>query len=208
MAIHQIETRGGQYGHGTTGEASGAVNALKREINDIQNDNAAGQTRTSIMDLADGRATPSEWCVAWTKDEIDQAVHVPMNKNQTYHALMGMQRLADRFGAKAVPIDTGVAVIGCAPAIVDAVLQGWPQPEGRIHQPRRISTYITQSHLERDIRLAAPAAGHDLTWVIATEGQMHPTAVARALSEVLGEFPAVEPVCAYNPEKRTFEQMI
>ena len=117
MAIHQIVTRGGQYGRGTPSEAGNAIHALKREICDLQNNNSAGQTRTSIMSLADGRGTPSEWCVAWTKDEIDQAVHVPMNRNQTYSALMGMQRLADRFGAKAVPIDTGVAVIGCAPAI-------------------------------------------------------------------------------------------
>ena len=111
MAIHQIEIRSGHYGDGATGEESRAVNALKSEITDIQNDNAASQTRATIIDLANGHAIPSEWCVAWTKDEINQAVHVPMNRNQTYNALMGMQRLADRFGAKAVPVDTGVAVI-------------------------------------------------------------------------------------------------
>ena len=208
MAIHQIEIRSGQYGVGTTEECSRAVIVLKSEITDIQNDNAANQTRATIIDLANGHAIPSEWCVAWTKDEINQAVHVPMNRNQTYNALMGMQRLADRFGAKAVPVDTGVAVIGCAPAVVDAVLQGWPQHEGRTHQPRRISTYITHSHLESDVRLSAPAAGHDLAWMIATEGQVHPTAVAMAMREVLGEFPAVEPVCAFNPMKRMFEQMV
>ena len=208
MAIHQIELHGGPYCSGNRGATSGALGLLKAEINEIQNENVADLNRATMMGIVNGRATPNEWCVAWTSDEINQAVHIPMNRNQTYKALSGMQGLAERCGAKAVPVDTGVAVIGCAPAVIDAVLQGWPQPEGRIHQPRRISTFITHSPLESDIRLAAPAAGHDLTWMVATEGQIHPDTVARVLREVLGEFPTVEPVCAHNPAKQVFEQMV
>ena len=131
-----------------------------------------------------------------------------MNKNQTYNAPMGMQLLADRFGAKAVPVETGVAIIGCAPAIADAVLQGWPQPEGRIHLPRRLSTYSTHSDHETDVRLSSPSAGHDLTWMAATGGQMHPSVIAAVLFEVLGAYPATESMCALNPGMQTFEQLI
>ena len=131
-----------------------------------------------------------------------------MHKNQTHNALLGMQTLADRFGAKAVPVETGVAIIGCAPAIADAVLQGWPQPAGRIHLPRRISTYRTHCDHEADVRLSSPSAGHDLIWIAATGGQVHLSAVAVALFDVLGEYPTAESVCTLNPGTQAFEHMV
>ena len=150
----------------------------------------------------------SEWCVTWTNAETGQAIHVPMHRNLTHIALTGIQPLAERFGAKAVPVETGVAIIGCAPAIADAVLQGWSQHEARIHILRRISTYLTHREHEADARLSSPSAGYDLTWMIATGGQVHPTAAARALFDILGEYPAAESVCGLNPHVRAFEQMI
>ena len=44
--------------------------------------------------------------------------------------------------------------------------------------------------------------------MIATGGQVHPTAVANALLDILGEYPTVESVCGFNPHVRAFEQMI
>ena len=131
-----------------------------------------------------------------------------MHRNLTHNALIGMQPLAERFGAKVVPVETGVAIIGCAPAIADAVLQGWPQHEAKIHLQRRISTYRTHCDHETDVRLPSPSAGHDLTRIIATGGQVHPSAVAAALFDVLGEYPTAESVCALNPGVHAFGQMV
>ena len=132
-----------------------------------------------------------------------------MNKNRTYNALMGMQPLADRFGAKAVPVETGVAIIGCAPAIADAVLQGWPQPEGRIHLPRGLSTYRTHSDHETDVRLSSPSAGHDLTWMAATGGQIRtPVSNRHGALRGAGEYPATESVCTFNPGTQTSGHMV
>ena len=37
---------------------------------------------------------------------------------------------------------------------------------------------------------------------------MHPTAAARALFDILGEYPTAESVCGLNPQVHAFEQMI
>ena len=149
-----------------------------------------------------------EWCIAWSQEEMDHAIHVPMPRHLAYTALLGIQPIAMRFGAKAVPVETGVAIIGCAPAVAEAVLQGCAQQETGIHVPRRILTYPTHREHEVDIRLSSPSAGHDLTWMIATGGQVHPSTVANALRDVLGEYPTAEAVCGLNPHTREFEQMI
>ena len=135
-------------------------------------------------------------------------MHATMHKNQSYNALLGMQPLVDRFSAKAVPVETGVAIIGRAPAIADAVLQRWRQPAGRIHLLRRVSTCGTHCDHETDVRLSSPSAGHDLTWIAATGGRAHPSTIAVALFDVLGECPTTESMRALNPGTQAFEQMI
>ena len=207
MAVHNVEIRAEWGGAERSEPGARAIRDINDEIIDLQNSIAGVQTEAIILDLTSGRANVSEWCVAWTNGELGQAVHAPMNKNQTYNALLGMQPLADRFGAKAVPVETGVAIIGCAPAIANAVLQGWPQPTGRIHLPRRISTCRTHSDHETDVRLSSPSAGHDLTWIAATGGQIHPSTIATVLYDVLGEYPTTESACALNPGTQA-EQMI
>ena len=44
--------------------------------------------------------------------------------------------------------------------------------------------------------------------MIATGGQVHPSTVARALMDILGEYPTAEAVCGLNPHAHAFEQMI
>ena len=129
MALHSIEIRAAWGGVEASEAGVSVINGLDAIIT-LQNNITGAQTDAVITYLSSGRAIASEWCVAWTSEELGQAVHAPMGKNRMYNAFMGMQPLADRFGAKASPVETGVAVIGCAPAIADAVLQGWPQPEG------------------------------------------------------------------------------
>ena len=208
MAVHNIEICADWGGVEMPEAGVRAVSGLSDEIIDLQINITGARTDAVITDLISGRAIVSEWCVAWANEGLGQAVRAPMNKNPTHNAFMGMQPLADRFGAKAVPVETGVAIIGCAPAIVDAVLQGWPQPEGRIHLPRRVSMYRTHSDHETDVRLSSPSAGNDLTWMAATSGQIHPSVIAMVLFEVLGEYLATESVCALNPGMQTFEQMV
>ena len=177
MAIHNIEISF-QQGRVDGEEASNrAINFLKTALAELQNVIACNQSDPARVNPPCMRHNNSEWCVTWTKEETGQAIHVPMHRNLTHAALIGIQPLAEQFGAKAVPVETGVAIIGCAPAIADAVLQGWSQHEAGIHIPRRVLTYPTHREHEVDIRLSSPSAGHDLTWMIATGGQVHPTAV-------------------------------
>ena len=184
------------------------IGTLRSSLIELQNGIAYAQSDVARTNLANGQSTINEWCVTWTTEEMGQAIHAPMHRSLTHNAPIGMQPLAEWFGAKVVPVETGVAIIGCAPAIADAVLQGWSQREARIHIPRRISTYRTHCDHETDARLSSPSAGHDLTWMIATGGQVHPTAVAAALFDVLGESPTAESVCGLNPCVHAFEQMI
>ena len=207
MVVHNIEIRAEWGGNRSPDLSARAIRELKGEIIDLQNSMAEIQTETVRTNLTRGQTIAYEWCVAWTNEELGQAVHAPMHKNQTYNAPLGMQPLADRFGAKAVPVETGVAIIGCAPAIADAVLQGLPQPAGRTHLPRRVSTYRTHCDHEMDVRLSSPSAGHDLSWIAATGGQVHPSTIAVALFDVLGEYPTTESVCSH-PGTQAFEQMI
>ena len=208
MAIHNIEISS-EWGGADGAEACNrAVNTRKNSLVELQNCIACNQSGPTRINPLNVRNINSEWCVTWTNEETGQAIHVPMHRNFTQNALIGIQPLAERFGAKAVPVETGVAIIGCAPAIADAVLQGWSQHEARIHIPRRISTYLTHREHEADARLSSPSAGHDLTWMIATGGQVHPTAAARALFDILGEYPTAESVCGLNPQVHAFEQMI
>ena len=208
MAIHNIEVSS-EWGSAGGAEACiRTIDTLRSSLVEIQTNIACTQSGLARINPISGRNTSSEWCVTWTNEETGQAIHVPMHRSLAHNALIGIQPLAERFGAKAVPVETGVAIIGCAPAIADAVLQGWPQHEARIHIPRRISTYRTHCDHETDARLSSPSAGHDLTWMIATGGQVHPTAVAGALFDVLGEYPTAECVCGLNPRVHAFEQMI
>ena len=124
----QIRAEWGGVGRSESGAR--AIRGSNDEIIDLQSSIAGAHAEAVVADLISGRDIASEWCLAWKNEELGQAVHAPMGKNRMYNAFMGMQPLADRFGAKASPVETGVAVIGCAPAIADAVLQGWPQPEG------------------------------------------------------------------------------
>ena len=208
MAIHNVEVRTAWGNDSGTEMRIRVIGDLRDSLIELQNSIAHAQSGLARTNFATGQNTAKEWCVAWTNEELGQAVHAPMHRSLTHSALIGMQPLAERFGAKAIPVETGVAIIGCAPAIADAVLQGWPQHEARIHLPRRSSTYRTHCDHETDARLSSPSAGHDLTWIIATGGQVHPTTVAAALFDVLGEFPTAESVCALNPGVHAFEQMI
>ena len=208
MAVHNIEISA-QQGRVDGEEASNrAINALRTSLAELQNAIVCNQSDPARVNPPSMRHNNSEWCVTWTKEEMGQAIHVPMHRNLTHSALTGVQPLAERFGAKAVPVETGVAIIGCAPAVADAVLQGWTHHEAGIHIARRVLTYPTHREHEVDIRLSSPSAGHDLTWMIATAGQVHPTAVANALLDILGEYPTAESVCGLNPHVRAFEQMI
>ena len=208
MALHNVEVRMA-WGNGNGTEACiRIIGNLKDSLAELQNNIAHDQSDLVRTNLATGQNIAKEWCVGWTNEELGQAVHAPMHRGLTHSAHIGMQPLAERFGAKTVPVETGVAIIGCAPAIADAVLQGWPQHEARIHLPRRISTYRTHCEHEADARLSSPSAGHDLTWIIATGGQVHPATVAAALFDVLGEFPTTESICALNPGAHAFENMI
>ena len=59
-------------------------------------------------------------------------------------------------------IETGVAIIGCAPAVADAVLPGCSLQETGIQVPRRILTYLTHREHEADIRLSSPSRSDPL----------------------------------------------
>ena len=208
MAIHTVEISVQR------GRADGAercdrvINALKSALTEAHNSSACSQVGSAGESPPRIGHNAGEWCIAWTPEEMEQAIHVPMPRHLTYTALLGMQPMAERFGAKAVPVETGVAIIGCAPAVAEAVLQGCSQQETGIHVPRRILTYLAHCEHEADIRLSSPSAGHDLTWMIATGGQVHPSTVASALRDVLGEYPTAEAVCGLNPHAHAFEQMI
>ena len=69
-------------------------------------------------------------------------------------------------------------------------------------------TYRTHCDYETDVRLSSPSAGHDLNWITATGGQVHPSAVAVALFDVLGEYPTAQAVYALNPGTQEFEQLV
>ena len=208
MAIHSVEISAGWGRVGGEEACNRAVDTLRTSLVELQNFTADSQPSPTRVNHHNMRNIGDEWCVTWTNEEMGQAIHVPMHRNLTHIALTGIQPLAERFGATAVPVETGIAIVGCAPAIADAVLQGWSQHEARIHVPRRISTYPTHREHEVDARLSSPAAGHDLTWMIATGGQVHPMAIARALFDILGEYPSAESVCGLNPHVRAFEQVI
>ena len=151
-----------------------------------------------------------EWYVTWSPDEMGQVVHIPINisTGDTYTALKNMQSMADHCGAKVVPIESGVAIIGLATAVAEVVIQRWPHSGNGIHQPRRFITYRAHGTTEADIRFASPASGHDLMWMVATGGQIHLDRVAQALRNVLGEYPTTDMVCALHPETQAFEPMV
>ena len=127
MAVHTIEISV-QRGRADGSESCDrAINALKAALAEVHNSTACNQADTARENLPCIRHNDGEWCITWTQEEMEQAIHVPMPRHLTHTALLGIQPLAERFGAKAVPVETGVAIIGCAPAIADAVLQGCSQ---------------------------------------------------------------------------------
>ena len=83
-----------------------------------------------------------------------------------------------------MPTTSGVAILGLGPALAEGVLSRWRDGEKGIHQPRRLQIYPTSEEGRSYGRLGAPAAGHDLTWLVATRGQLTPRAVAYALRDV------------------------
>ena len=125
MAIHNVEVSTEWENVGGTEACIRVIGTLRSSLIELQNSIACAQSDVARTNLATGLSTINEWCVTWTNEEMGQAIHAPMHRSLTHNALIGMQPLAERFGAKAVPVETGVAIIGCAPAMADAVLQGW-----------------------------------------------------------------------------------
>ena len=173
----------------TRARAFQIIAALRSDLAQIHNSARIGQDVDHVQALVDNMHLFDQWCVSWNSEELRQAVHVPLAANEVYNAIGNTQRIAGLVGAQVVPIETGLAILGLPPTTADAVLRYCAREGSRLHQPRTLQTYDTHLATSADIRLSAPAAGHDLTWMVATGGQIHPSEVARALFWILGEQP-------------------
>ena len=174
MALHNVEIRTQWGGDRRTDMSTRVIRDLRDVIIDLQNSIGEVQSDAMRANLANGQAIANEWCVVWTNEELSQAVHAPMHKNQTHNALIGMQPLAKRFGARVVPVETGVAIIGCAPAIADAVLRTrmastrgentltakdlYVQDALRLRSGRKVVIPISRTRLNLDHRYGRPGA--------------------------------------------------
>ena len=97
MALHNIEIRTEWGGDRRPDLSARVIRDLSGEIIDLQNSIAEIQSDAVRTNLTRGQTIANEWRVAWTNEELSQAVHAPMHKNRTHNALIGMQPLADRF---------------------------------------------------------------------------------------------------------------
>ena len=151
---------------------------------------------------------PAPWCVTWSPGELVGAVHVPVDTDGTCAAVADLGPAARCYGAKAVVLPSGIALIGLAPGLAEAALRRRCAAERGLHCPRRLAAHEAPLRGAADVRLVEPTAGHDLTWMVVTQGQIPPAQVARAVRGVLGEAPVAVAVNGYHPNRDTFEQMV
>ena len=214
IAVHRLVIRVANDYLESTNNAVNAITVPQQELMAVHNAARQDHSTARIGAFVAGEdayeEARGEWCVTWGPDEMGQVVHIPINvsTDDTYTAFKNMQSIADHCGAKVVPIESGIAIIGLAPAVAEVVIQRWPRAGNGIHQPRRFFTYRAHGTTEADIRFASPASGHDLMWMVATGGQIYFDRVAQALLDVLGEYPTTDMVCALHPETQTFEPMV
>ena len=164
---------------------------------------------------------PTRWATWATLDDLNGAVIFPASKLSVCAVAAQWQEAAASFGGRVLVTSTGIAMTGAPPLVA----QTWVEAHGHrmptFHAPMRVLAYdpddgaghrrIADSLPEAkrwDFRLASPAAGQDLVWLVHTAGQHTLAAVGRAVFDVLGEATANVAVRAWHPRQHRFDDMV
>ena len=89
MAIHTVEVSAQRGGADGADRCNRVISALKNALMAAHDGAAYNQAGNAGGRLPCIGHNVGEWCIAWTQEEMDQAIHVPMPRHLTYTALLG-----------------------------------------------------------------------------------------------------------------------
>ena len=163
--------------------------------------------QNSLNGLRSGGAPVS----VWRDDDLRDAVFISLRSGCCPAALMSLHEITRHMGGAVGVASDGVLLFGVLPALVEAYISrsgvlSWSR---HVAPPVRLlaSAVLSGPSNDMSFRLASPAAGHELLWLVATRGQLSNACVERAVFELTGHPTCATTVEALHPELGTYQPM-
>ena len=163
--------------------------------------------QNSLNGLRSGGAPVS----VWRDDDLRDAVFISLRSGCCPAALMSLHEITRHMGGAVGVASDGVLLFGVLPALVEAYISrsgvlNWSR---HVAPPVRLlaSAVLSGPSNDMSFRLASPAAGHELLWLVATRGQLSNACVERAVFELTGHPTCATTVEALHPELGTYQPM-